>query len=101
MSKAPGPGRRPGPGVPPNNNSMRDVTNEPDDESFPRVVAMARLWLVVLGTVWLILGVALSVTEFSTSPWLCLLLLSMAVVHFLVARFGSHRVALIFSVYFP
>ena len=80
---------------------MRDVTTRPEPEYFPRVVAMARLWLLVLGAVWLILGVALSVTEFSTSPWLCLLLLAMAGAHFLVARFGSHRVALIFSVYFP
>jgi hypothetical protein len=80
---------------------MRDVATEPDAESFPRVVAMARLWLLILGTVWLILGVALSVTEFSSSPWLCLLLLALAGAHFLVARFGSHRVALIFSVYFP
>ena len=80
---------------------MRDVAPEPDDEPFPHVVAMARRWLVVLGVVWLILGVLLSLAEFPASPWLCLLLISLAAIHFLVARFGSHRVALIFSVYFP
>jgi len=80
---------------------MRDVPTGPDGESFLRIVATARLWLLALGAVWLTLGVALSVTEFSTSPWLCLLLLALAGVHFLVARFGSHRIALIFSVYFP
>ena len=38
-------------------------------------------------------GVVLSLTEFSASPWLCLLLIGLAAIHFLVARFGSHRVA--------
>ena len=80
---------------------MRSVPTGPDGDSFRRVVATARLWLLALGTVWLTLGVALSVTAFSTSPWLCLLLLALAGVHFLVARFGSRRVALLFSVYFP
>ena len=80
---------------------MRNLPPEPEAEPFPHVVATARRWLLVLGVVWLILGVALSLTEFSASPWLCLLLLGLAAIHFLVARFGSHRVALIFSVYFP
>jgi len=80
---------------------MRDVPPESDTEPFPHVVAMARRWLLVLGAVWLILGVVPSLTEFSASPWLCLLLLGLAAIHFLVARFGSHRVAVIFSLYFP
>jgi hypothetical protein len=62
---------------------------------------MARRWLLALGVVWLILGVALSVTEFSESPWLCMLLFGLAAIHFLVARFGSYRAAIIFSLYFP
>ena len=80
---------------------MREVPHEPDAEPFPHVVAMARRWLLVLGVAWLILGIVLSLTEFSASPWLCLVLLGLAAIHFLVARFGSHRVALIFSAYFP
>jgi len=80
---------------------MREVPDKPDGEPFPHVVAMARRWLLVLGVVWLLLGIGLTLTGFSASPWLCLILLGLAVIHFLVARFGSHRVALIFSVYFP
>jgi len=80
---------------------MRDDPPNADAEPFPHVVATARRWLYALGAVWLILGVALSLTEFSASPWLCLLLFGLAAIHFLVARFGSHRAAIVFSLYFP
>ncbi len=80
---------------------MSGAPPEREAEHFPHVVTMARRWLLVLGAVWLVLGVALNLTEFPASPSLCLLLLGLGAIHFLVARFGSHRVALVFSVHFP
>ena len=78
-----------------------DTTDESDAGHFARVEAMARFWLVASGLLWLALGIALSVTEFTATPWPCVLLLALAALHLAAAKWGSQRVALIVTMYFP
>ena len=75
--------------------------NERDPEHFAHIESMARFWLFASGFLWLGLGIALSLTEFTTSPWLCVLLFALAALHLAAAKWGSQRVALLVTLYFP
>jgi hypothetical protein len=64
-------------------------------------VRLARTWLVVAGWGWLLVGVVMVYASGFASWWAPLTLLTLAISHFAVARFGSRRVAVFFVLFGP
>jgi hypothetical protein len=78
------------------------VVSQPDVEGpSPRAVALARFWLIVLGCIWLVLGVAVGMTMRSESWWLWLIVIAVAALHFIAARYARNRVAVFFALFGP
>jgi hypothetical protein len=79
---------------------MSDETIEQDPPS-SRVVLMARGWLVVLGTIWLLVGIVSGFTVNSEMLWLSFLCVVTGILHFVAARFASGRIAVFFALFGP
>lgn len=78
-----------------------------DDESIDvnslssRAIRMARFWLVFLGVVWLLVGIASAFTTSNELLWLSFLCVVVGIIHFVAARFASGRVAVFFALFGP
>jgi hypothetical protein len=69
------------------------------DGPSPRAVAWARASLYLVGSVWLLAGIALLASWSSELLWWPIALVALGLLHFVVARFGSSRVAVFFAVF--
>jgi hypothetical protein len=74
------------------------MPTEPDiDEPSHRAVALARASLCLVGSVWLLAGIAVLASWSSEVFWGSIALVAFGLLHFVVARFGSRRVAIFFA----
>jgi hypothetical protein len=67
----------------------------------PRAVKMARVWLLLLGVMWLLVGLVsgtIGGSEFWGWP---LVLIGFGIVHFFVALYASARIAVFFALIGP
>ena len=76
------------------------MSTEPSaDGPTPRAVALARAWLWLAGMVWLIVGVIMLASSHDSSTWLAVLVVVFALGHFVLAHYGSRRVAVFFALF--
>jgi hypothetical protein len=64
-------------------------------------VRLARMWLVIGGWVWLVGGIAMVHASGFDPWWVPTIMVSVAIAHFVVARFGSRRIAVFFVMFAP
>ena len=76
---------------------MADIRENVEGPS-PRAVALARFWLIAMGYLWIVGGVAAAVTS---NEWLALAAVAIGVVHILIAQFASRRVIVFFAIFGP
>ena len=75
--------------------------HEPCDGPSPHAVALARIWLNIGGVLWIGFAIAAMVTSRGIEIWPTVVLGSIALLHFAIAKFGSHRVAVFFAIFGP
>jgi hypothetical protein len=74
------------------------MSTEPGiDGPSPRAVALARASLYLVGSVWLLAGIAVLISWSSEVFWGSIALVAFGLLHFVVARFGSRRIAVFFA----
>jgi hypothetical protein len=76
---------------------------EPSESDGPsdHAVRLARAWVFFAGCAWLVLGLGLVVASGMGLGLATFVVLLVAAVHFLVARFASRRVAVFFAMFGP
>jgi hypothetical protein len=67
----------------------------------PRAVAVARIWLLVLGCAWFLGGFLVGSSTAGGSRWWAMLLVVVGLVHFAIARYAKRRPALFLSLFGP
>jgi hypothetical protein len=77
--------------------SMESESNGPSAHA----VSLARVWLIIGGVFWLGLTVATLVSTDGSNLALISVLAMLALLHFIVALFGSRRVAVFFAILGP
>ena len=66
-----------------------------------RAVALARTCLIIGGVVWSGFAAAMLVASRASEIWSTLAVVLVGLAHFVVARFGSRRVAVFFALFGP
>ena len=78
------------------------MSTAPDsDGPTPHAVSLARNWLNIGGLAWLALAAAMLVATRGSDLAPVAALAALAIVHFIVARYGSRRVAVFFAMFGP
>jgi hypothetical protein len=67
----------------------------------PRLVALARFWLIVLGCLWCALGLVVAIDVGGELQWPWLALLAVGVLHLVAARYAKDRIAVLFASFGP
>ena len=77
--------------------------SRPFDENgpSPHAVALARAWLSALGFVWAAIAIGMLIATEGSDLLPVVVLAALALAHFALARYGSHRVAVFFAMWFP
>jgi hypothetical protein len=71
------------------------------DGPSPHAVTLARIWLNIGGVLWIGFAIMAWVTSGGIAIWPTAALGSIALLHFVIAKFGSHRVAVFFAIFGP
>jgi hypothetical protein len=75
--------------------------HETCDGPSSHAVALARIWLNIEGVLWIGFAIAAWVTSGGIAIWPTVALGLIALLHFVIAKFGNHRVAVFFAIFGP
>ena len=79
------------------NTETKQLENGPSE----RAVAIARAWLIISGLIVLALGIGITATIEGPEKLWGVAIAVLGITNFIVARYGSGRVAVFFSVFGP
>jgi hypothetical protein len=78
------------------------VTSNSDRETpSPRLVALARFWLIILGCLWCVLGLVAAIDADGAFQWIWWALIAVGVLHLVAARYAKDRIAVLFALFGP
>ena len=77
---------------------MADIRENVEGPS-PRAVVLARFWLIAMGCLWIVGGVAAAAV--TSNEWLAVAAVAIGAVHILIAQFASQRVIVFFAIFGP